>query len=571
MLTGFSAGIPLALLAACKSAYNPINCAAGPLAGACPDGSGKHLPIQGNVVKTVARAFGLRHDEKCIFTDGFSVYDRVVNLHGTPNRHQELERLHALGKKQINGAMAQLAQAMAGHPSSQLGSRYVRRFPAKGKRYVVFSDHHFTFKGHRTNFFEQAGNQSVYVDALEEYRKNDFIVVENGDVEDLVIFDPTWSPGEVQKRRCMNLEQLKVRRLEVRYEQLARILADPQNASLLEAYRRLDEEKKLVRTAGNHDYDNQRDEFLGLLNRVYPNLQRPSDIILLDRDDGSAAFAIMHGHQFDLATNPISAPRFGETISETLALYYQGPDRNWRWVDDDVGKWARGEEAFLSNLALGEGALTENVRDRLEMRRDPLAYDLDVNPGGAHRSFGALFDDFQGELFEQIFKQTIAWHYFKSASPAEAFLNEVLTGDRFFKFQLLDESWIKQQLLSTFPDESTRPKLVLGHTHEVRLDALDPADGKVFPWYINAGSVGRFENLVWGVEIVDGDAKLISWSRESPPDGKVVRREWKSFTRDENAWVQAQNATSPVPPAAVAQAESGDSSELLAREKAVLD
>ena len=32
------------------------------------------------------------------------------------------------------------------------------------------------------------------------------------------------------------------------------------------------------------------------------------------------------------------APYLGETISETLGLYTQGPDRTWRWYADDVDR-----------------------------------------------------------------------------------------------------------------------------------------------------------------------------------------------------------------------------------------
>lgn len=510
-----------------------------PRTAACADGSGKGLPVQGTVVRSVARAFGLRHDETCVFADGFTLYDRLVNCHGSEDRKAKLKELDREGRAEIDAAMGRVGEAVAGKPSKRLGYKEVTRLPTQGRKYVIFSDHHYTYKGHRTNFFEESGNLQLYVEALDAYRESDFTVIENGDVEDLVIFDPTWEPGEVETRKCMDLEELVKQRGTTRQEQLKKILHDPVNAPLIEAYQRLDQDKKLIRVAGNHDYDNQKPEFLALLREVYPNLACPSDLVLLDDEKGQSEFVIMHGHQFDLATNPVSAPRFGETISETLGLYYQGPDRNWRWVEDWVEQYANGDKAFTSTLVLNKMALTENIRDRLEGKEEPLDYDVDLNPAGANSSIRALFEDMQGALFEQLFKQTIAWHYFVSASPIKDFTQEVLTGDRFFKYQLLDESWIRDELLRVFPEEKSRPTLILGHTHEVRMDSVDPNQGDAFPWYLNTGSAGRFENLIWGVEIEDGVASLVSWSRKSLPEGPVERRVWQSSKANGNSYLTA--------------------------------
>ncbi len=533
-------------LSGCGPKLSPVACAAGALGPICDDGSGGGLDVSGTVVRTVARAFGLRHDETCVFTDGYALYERVVNLKGEENRSARRQALQDEGQAQIDGAMQQLKDAIEGKPSDQLGSSRVLRLPAEG-RYVVFSDHHFTFKGHRTNFFEESGNLQVYVEALDAYREAGFTVVENGDVEDLVIFDPTWLPGEVETRKCMHLKALVERRLTTRLDQLRTILADPVNAPLIAAYQALDAGKQLIRVAGNHDYDLQKPEFFAELSALYPNLDVPYDYVLIDREDGSCQYAILHGHQFDLATNPVSAPRFGETISETMGLYYQGPDRTWRWLDDKVGDWATGEEKFLSNLVVNEAALTTSAEDLVHGKHDPVTYDLDVNPG-AHKPLLQAVVDLEGALFESIFKHTVGWHYFLDRNPTGAFTNEVLTGDRFFKYQLLDEIWVKKQLLHHFQDVATRPTLVMGHTHEVRLDSWDPDAGKAFPWYVNTGSAGRFENLIWGLEIVDGAATLISWSRTDPPDGPVERREWKSLQADGNGWVRASKETAPLAP-----------------------
>jgi len=80
------------------------------------------------------------------------------------------------------------------------------------------------------------------------------------------------------------------------------------------------------------------------------------------------------------------------------------------------------------------------------------------------------------------------------------------------------------------------PKLICGHTHEPRQNAVFPTDpGESEPWerpdmhrgasYLNSGSAGRYENLVWGVEIVGEEDRIVSWSRI---DGALTKITWRS-------------------------------------------
>lgn len=60
---------------------------------------------------------------------------------------------------------------------------------------------------------------------------------------------------------------------------------------------------------------------------------------------------------------------------------------------------------------------------------------------------------------------------------------------------------------------STRiPALVLGHTHEPRQHSRDPHSGGP-PYYLNSGSAGRDENLLWCAEILPTEDRICSWSR----------------------------------------------------------
>lgn len=129
-------------------------------------------------------------------------------------------------------------------------------------------------------------------------------------------------------------------------------------------------------------------------------------------------------------------------------------------------------------------------------------------------------------ICEGLFHHNVAWEYFEDSDPVRAVFDEVSTGKGFLKFRHLDELVIRDRLIAMFPDPATRPILLLGHTHEVRQRAANlrlPAHDS-FDWYVNSGAAGRFENVLWAVEIVDGVETVVSWSRPEPRFGAPQRR-----------------------------------------------
>ena len=496
-----------------------------------------------NIVRSMALKFGLRHDEKARFDLGWEIYQRIANYHGDANHREKLRDLAAISREETRAAMSRLVAAVAGTPSQAMGARHVRREPVKGMRYVVFSDHHYAYAGHRTSFFTSTMNLGVYVEALKHYLAAGYVLVENGDVEDLVIFDPTYSTDEVRIRATMTLSELQARRRVQRLVQLRHILRDPTNQMLFRVVAEFDADRRLIRLVGNHDYDLQRDEFLAELHRVYPNLECPADILLLERPISherrpEVAFAILHGHQFDEATNPVVAPRIGETVSECLGLYFQGPDRNWRWDLDPVAEWATGHLPLANDLASKKGDLASVT-----------ATDLEATFSGTrhHRSFAEAYDALGDRFLEALMKHPIAFDYFWHRDPVACIRHEVMTGERFFKYQLLDEESLTSALADAFPDPGSRPVLLLGHTHEARFAPWSPTLRAPFTHYLNASSVGRFENLVWGIEIVDGHPSLVSWSRTPVLEGGVERRVWSATAAVAGGLLRANPAASPLP------------------------
>ena len=432
----------------------------------------------------------------------------------------------------------------------RLGHKEIKALPTKGK-YVIFSDHHLLYSGHRQNFFGQ-NNLETYVTALNEYNKAEYTLIENGDMEDLIILDPAHEDAdmldEFDARKDLlkksidndrvvdndSLNRLIGRRIPFRLRQYKKILADPQNTPLYMAISSFLGKNRYIKIAGNHDYDIQKPEFLAAFNenlrRIYqlaginpartPILDKVYDYVLLTPNSFKSRrhvdFVILHGHQFDKASNPRSAPVAGEVYSEGAAWGYQGADRNWKRTDTDNDRlygWSHGD-GFRNNL----------VSDNAE---------------------SASLLGTKGETFESLFHHTIAWEYFVSKPGLAAFENEVATGKQFFKYRHLDENIFVDLFSKAFPVEGMRPAVLFGHSHEVRMNpwhlkkvgegVLTTGEmeyngtatrAESFPQYCNSGSAGRFEKLIWGIEIEDGKAQVISWYNNN---GKVERHVYKDF------------------------------------------
>lgn len=475
------------------------------------------------LAQSVAECFGLQNSNqelKKIFRHTFS-YAFVSS-----------NRTSKLFEDEVPKAMDELKFIVENKRSEtgRLGHKEIKVLPTKG-RYVIFSDHHLLYRGHRQNFFGE-NNIELYNKLLKDYLNADYTLIENGDMEDLIVLDPAHEENMLDEfdarkdmlQKCIKnnrddiadtgaLNQLINRRLPFRLRQYKKILADATvdsgNSNLYETIAKFIRKNQYVKIAGNHDYDIQRPEFLTVLNdhlrhvngpsQLVPTLDRVYDYLLLTTGE-KVDFTILHGHQFDKASNPRSAPVAGEVYSEGASWGYQGADRNWKSTDTSHNRlqgWADGHDEFRNNL---------------------------VDDPEKHPFFGG-----NGAMFEALFNHTIAWEYFEHKPGDDAFKHEVATGKQFFKFRHLDEMHVADLLSDAFPSEATRPVLLFGHSHEVRMNpgrlvkkASVPLSGSVeynltkyewstFPHYCNSGSAGRFENLIWGIEINNGEAQVISW------------------------------------------------------------
>ena len=292
---------------------------------------------------------------------------------------------------------------------------------------------------------------------------------------------------------------------------------------------------------------------------MYPALDQVYDFLVMEPSDDAPGVLIGHGHHFDTASTPLYAPQIGEMLSECLGWAYEGADRVWRWGNGDgVEEWAGGSEAFNNTLVTDEPDPYQLSSDTVAELTDALEalflppVPWNPLPAALVALVPALLVELGNPaLFEDMFHGNIAWEYFRSEDPGEAVLNEVFCGDRWFKFRHLDEVFIDEQLDSTGENAfgSDPPYLLLGHSHEPRHRAWNPATDTQSDRYLNCGSAGRFQNLIWCTEIIDGVPQIAAWHRPGGPESEATaeRRTYAPGLAGAAGTLTASDAHVPVP------------------------
>ena len=478
-----------------------IGAAASPTAAA---GGWPVYGIQRELSMEMAYAYKLkkRRNQKKLFKSLFDVQNTFKTVNAWPST--------ALV---VSDAMSALRRVLAGEAIDRMGYRKVER--RSDGPFVVFSDHHIVPPENRQKKV-WLQNRDAYAKLIRHYASNGYTIVENGDVEDLVILEPKRTEAVylkvlaehskkkkgIDSKRLLSWfreypnemrDVLTATRSEWRQIQLDQIFDDPGNKPYYDALAEVAAANRLVRVAGNHDYEMQSLQ-------VREPWMVPVDILLIGDDND---YAVMHGHQFDQATNPAVAPLYGEVISECLGVWFQGPDRSWS--ADSVRTILKG--GFPNRLATHG----DHASGAASLLMTALLTSRDAN------------DEEWAMAWESLFGHPIAWEYGANdwqASVRGGFsrprdlIDDAMLGHQFFKFRHLDEGEIVQNL-ATWDIETA---LVLGHSHEVR--AIEGGPGHCR--YYNSGAAGRFERLVWALEITGRrEVVVVAWAIDT--DGSCRR------------------------------------------------
>jgi hypothetical protein len=475
-----------------------------------------------NVLKELGKAYNLKNS-----TD-ISMFDDLWEVFQVGNKFSR-DNKEAL-KGAVKEAYSVLTDIVAGRANS--GAHGLRRQATTGaEKIVIFSDHHMTHRGHRHDYF-RTFNFNTYLKVLERYADQGFTLVENGDVEELLIFEPT--KAETEKRRklvrrplliddigTINWDELAGVRIEKRRAQLERLIND--NSAYYNLVKTKFGRSRYLKVSGNHDAYASA-ELEGMIESVFWD-GIIKDVLMVKQPNnpsGKNKFVIAHGHQFDEACVPPFAKQVGETISECISWAFQGPDRIWR--TSDTMKWNSNAQKQFSNVLSDHH---ENTTNNAEIE--------------------AILEAFMGH--------EVAWEYFENTDPYLAFVREVCTGDEFFKYRHMNENDLFSAILPLWNNLPSFPTLICGHTHEPRDRAKfnngiartfqltgmtipdyyrPPAttDLHLATRYMNTGSAGRFENLMWCIEITGDTAKVHSWSNSGTSSNINLKKvRWDSDDR----------------------------------------
>lgn len=399
-------------------------------------------------------------------------------------------------------------------------------------KYVVFSDVHITARDNRQGFFHNTGNKGLYLQVLEShYATEEFTLIENGDIEELLIYEPIMD--EIRDIKKMSQDDIDALRERKKQETLRDIARDhPDYYALVD--RLFTQAGRYIRLVGNHDADLSSREYVDIIaDETGIDWPLASDVAILS-DGNRARFLICHGHQFDHSCTPKFANQIGENFSHGSAWAYQGPDRFWTSANDGqqfMDRWLNGTlpyENMLSIDTIKHDTLNDQIWAVLKSQLRFIGVNLPI------------------EGWEALYGKNIAWQYFANQNDPEAALDEeVKPGIRWIKFRHLNEEKIVQGLDRLFGMNSG-PKLVLGHSHEPRFrSGMSTGLGQTprqATTYLNSAAAGRFENLIWGIEIEGGEEKLISWHRDLNT-GLPVRTSWIDQVNSTTGQVTLQPAS----------------------------
>ncbi len=488
-----------------------------------------------NTGRKLARNFGKGSDSDAAFDAKFDqMWELTWRARDYESDHEdEMKQEVEANLAGLNLAIMQLLAPANTQPTGMRNIRTVDNGRAHLRRYrvvpasekvVIFSDIHLTNSQNRQNFFERA-NKSLYLDILKQYYSpRQFTLIENGDVEELLIFEPDDTMPDYQKATWRQIIADRERRKLAQMRQIVDDHAD--------YYTVLNEHfinrGAFYRTIGNHDYDLASNAYVREI-RTQLDIRFPlaSDIVFIVGPEGRS-YVVCHGHQFDAFCSAKHAAYTGESFSQGGAWAFQGPDRTWTTEHDDADflrPWLAGTKTFSNMLVTAEPAEKSQVGAAIGQQ------------------IGNLKDP---DKWEALLGKNVAWEYFKDKNPQRAYKNEVEKGERWYKFRHMDEQKIVDWLTGNFGDNTV--KLVLGHSHEPRINAGRPASAgspaSVATNYLNSAAAGRFENLIWGIEIVDGEATMISWHRELNDAGfyEIVRSVWSDHGRPNARFLRVQSA-----------------------------
>ena len=240
---------------------------------------------------------------------------------------------------------------------------------------------------------------------------------------------------------------------------------------------------------------------------------------------GQIKYLIMHGHQFDSVCLQAGAIPYAKSLGE---------------IYTECTSWAfQGAEACGRSMTPRSGSYGNSISNILA-REKPGTYQ-----GGTSGQWDLLWDDVDRikeqpkDFIETLLGHEVGWEYLENTNGYDAFTLEVWTGDEAYKLRSLNEVDLCLGYTNAFyalrtPPDFTIPipKLVVGHTHEPRQNAVFPVESGGARAVGEAGQPLRRVLPEFGISGTSRESHLVRGdARVTSTDRVVVANRW---TVDEN-------------------------------------
>jgi predicted phosphodiesterase len=483
-----------------------------------------------NFEQDVARSLSLKFD---LDSSRVGAFNELWTFVRNAREYEKQKKEDGTIEADLEQAFEITARLAAGERPSE--RTFSRVDTATEEKIVIFSDFHMTAFGTSVPDYFGDFNYDLYLDVLDYYAGLQYCLVENGDVEDCLLYLPDLNEAKVRTNaapKAVGIGELAfpIRQSDSAWDAFMALRYAKRQDSLTKIFAKYDEyydkvqtqfvvrntstRRGYVRLTGNHDTYIDQDRERDLKSRVEDKLGIGIFDALWIKRNGQIAYVVTHGHQYDESCMQHGgipfAKSLGEVYSECVAWCNQGGDRIWR--ESDSKRWYVGT-TFLNELAGSE----------------PMDYPHDA-AGDLVLGNLANIKANSKAFVEALMKKPVAWEYFENSNAFNALTLEVWTGDETFKLRHMDEIKLCEEYEARYMARNTGkaiPTLVIGHTHEPRRRATFSKGSTVHivDYYLNSGAAGRFENLIWCVEIEGSTDRIVSWSRIN---GKLTRIAWKS-------------------------------------------
>ena len=388
----------------------------------------------------------------------------------------------------------------------------------------IFSDHHMGFDGSRHDFFSDSGNSELYAEALTAYADAGFTLVENGDVEELVIHEPASPPPEVALADARRLRAGCNSRRSSTTTGTCTSRSTGSSSSRAATSGSPATTTRISRTRTSSRCSRP----------CTPRSTRSTTSSSWSPPTDDAGRHVGHGHHFDTASTPLYAPEIGEMLSECLGWAYEGADRVWRWGNGDgVEEWAGGSEAFNNTLVTDEPDRYQLSSDTVAELTDTLEA-LFLPPSHGTRSRARSSRSYP-PCWPSCGSPACSRTCSTATSPGSTSAARI-PGKRCSTRSSAEtggsSSATSTRSSSTSSSTSDRRERVRVRPAVPAARAfaraaaplVEPGDRYQSDRYLNCGSAGRFQNLIWCTEIIDGVPQIAAWHRPGGPESGASGR-----------------------------------------------